>query len=80
MSTATRGDKLRVSLVKRYGQAVAELIYTRMRAEASGPFAAGHALHIEHVEWAEGAGVPPIEGKRKPPTSLPGAPPWKIEL
>lgn len=71
-------DKLWASLLVRYGREKAELVYNQMRATAQGPFAAGNKLHDEHVRWAEGAGVPPIEDKKKPPASLPGAAPWRV--
>lgn len=71
MSDAT---SLRAALHERYGEVKGEHIFVRMRAEASGPFAPGNKLHQQHIEWAEQVGVTPIVGKKKPPTSLPGAP------
>ena len=65
MSTATRGDKLRQSLIRRYGEEKGELVFLRMRGEASGPFAPGRALHDEHVAFAREAGVPPLTGPQR---------------
>lgn len=79
MSDATRGDKLRVSLERRYGAARAGVIYAQMVGAAKGPFAAGNRLHDEHLAFAERAGVPPFTAKRKPRASLPGASPFELD-
>lgn len=50
-------------LIARYGQEKGHEVYTRMRAEAKGPFAPGGKYHDAHVSWARGAGVVPIRVK-----------------
>lgn len=65
MSTARSRNSLWLSLVKRYGEAKAEVIYAQMRGRAQGPFAAGNQLHGEHVDFAREAGVPPLRPQRR---------------
>lgn len=67
--------KLMDNLTAQYGKGKGERIYYAMEAEGKGPFAPGAKHHDLHLAFAEKHGVPPIKGKKAPPSGSRGRTP-----